>query len=136
LSVCPRCGIEVTAPTKTWSMVGRPSRTGERFKLTLGLFSCPKCEKRFIEVVGKEKEGTTVKGMVNEIKGIERRLVHTLGDLREKIEKLKLERSELLDEIEELKKAGEEKADTLEKEVASLREEVEALKDMLGDLEE
>ena len=130
---CPQCGTNVNTPTKTWSMVGRPSRTGERFKLTLGLFKCPKCQKRFREVVGKEKERATLKGMVNEVRGIERRLVHTLGDLKEKIEKLKLERSELLDKIEGLKRAGQEKADTLEKEVASLREEVESLKDMLGD---
>jgi uncharacterized Zn finger protein (UPF0148 family) len=133
LPECPRCGTKVYVPTKIWAMVGRPSRTGERFKLTLGLFTCPKCEKGFREVLGKEKERTTLKGVVNEIKGIERSLVHTLGDLKEKIEKLKLQRSELLDEIEELKRAGQEKADTLEKEVASLREEVESLKEMLGD---
>jgi predicted nucleic acid-binding Zn-ribbon protein len=116
-------------------MVGRPSRKGERFKLTLGLFTCPKCKKRFQKVVGKEKERVTLKGMVNEIKGIERRLVHTLGDLKEKIEKLKSERTELLEEIDNLKKAGEKRASTLEKEVASLREEVESLKEMLGDFE-
>ena len=133
MSVCPRCGTEVTNSTKTWSMVGRPSKTGERFKLMLGLFTCIKCGKRFRKVVGKEKERVTLKGMVKEIKGIERRLVQTLGDLREKIEKLKGERAELLDEIEGLKRAGEEKASTLEKEVASLREEVESLKEMLGD---
>jgi predicted nucleic acid-binding Zn-ribbon protein len=114
-------------------MVGRPSKTGERFKLTIGLFTCPKCEKGFREVLGKEKERATLKGVVNEIKGIERSLVHTLGDLKDKIEKLKLQKSELLDEIEELKRAGKERADTLEKEVASLREEVESLKEMLGD---
>ncbi len=130
---CPRCGTTVYAPTKTWSMVGRPSKTGERFKLTIGLFTCPKCKKGFREVLGKEKERVTLKGMVNEIKGIERRLVHTLGDLKEKIEKLKLQKAELLDEIEGLKRAGEEKADTLEKEVTSLREEVESLKEILGD---
>ena len=135
MSVCPTCGTEVTKPTKTWFMVGRPSRNGERFKLTLGLFTCPKCKKRFQKVVGKEKERVTLKGMVKEIKGIERRLVQTLGDLREKIEKLKGERAELLEEIESLKRAGEEKASTLEKEVASLREEVESLKEMLGDFE-
>ena len=135
MTECPRCGTRVYTPTKTWSMTGRPSRTGERFKLTLGLFKCPNCEKGFREVLGKEKERITLKGMVNEIKGIERRLVHTLGDLKEKIEKLKLQRAELLDEIEGLKRAGEEKADTLEKEVSSLREEVESLKEMLGDLE-
>ena len=135
MSVCPTCETEVTEPTKTWSMVGRPSRKGERFKLTLGLFTCPRCKKSFRKVLGKEKERVTLKGMVKEIKGIERRLVQTLGDLKEKIEKLKSERTELLEEIENLKRAGEEKASTLEKEVASLREEVESLKKMLGDLE-
>jgi len=116
-------------------MVGRPSKTGERFTLTLGLFTCPNCKKRFRKVVGKEKDRVTLKGMVKEIKGIERRLVQTLGELREKIEKLKSERAELLEEIESLKRAGEKKVSTLEKEVDSLREEVESLKEMIGDLE-
>lgn len=135
MPVCPRCGTEITKPTKTWSMVGRPSRKGERFKLTLGLFFCPECEKRFQKVVGKEKERITLKGMVKEIEVINKGLVHTLGDLKEKIDKLKTERSELLQKIEDLKRAGEEKASTLEEEVAELREEVETLKEMLGDLE-
>ena len=135
MSVCPRCGTEVTTPIKTWTMVGRPSKTGERFTLTLGLFTCPNCKKRFRKVVGKEKDRVTLKGMVKEIKGIERRLVQTLGELREKIEKLKSERAELLEEIESLKRAGEKKVSTLEKEVDSLREEVESLKEMIGDLE-
>ena len=135
MPVCPGCGTTVTNPTKTWSMVGRPTKTGERFKLTLGIFTCPRCERRFRSVVGKEKERVTLKGMIKEIKGIERKLVQTLGDLREKIEKLKSERAELLKEIDKLKKAGEEKANTLKKEIASLREEMEYLKETLGDLE-
>ena len=135
MPVCPRCGTEANEPTKTWSMVGKPSKKGERFKLTLGLFTCPECEKRYQKVVGKEKEGINVKGVVEEIKGIERGLGHTLDDLKEKLEKLKSERSELLEQIEELKRAGEQRATSLEDEVASLREEVEALKEMLGDSE-
>jgi chromosome segregation ATPase len=134
MAVCPRCGTEVTKPTKKWFIFGKPTKIGEQSKLTLALFTCANCEKRFRKVVLKEKEKTTFKGMVKEIKGIEMRLMQTLGDLREKIEKLKSERAELLEEIEELKKAGEKKARTLEKEVTSLREEVESLKDMLGDL--
>jgi DNA repair exonuclease SbcCD ATPase subunit len=136
LPVCPECGTEVTNPTKTWSMTGRPTGKGERFKLTIGIFSCPRCGKKFRSVVGKEKERITLKGMVKEIKGIERRLTQSLGDLREKIEKLKDERAELLEKIERLKRAGEEKANTLEKEIASLREEIEYLKETLGDTEE
>jgi DNA repair exonuclease SbcCD ATPase subunit len=135
LSVCPECGTKVAIPTKTWSMISRPSKKGDRFKLTLGIFICPECEKRFRKVVGKEKKRITLKGAVEEIKEINKRLVQTMGDLREKIEKLKTERFELLKEIEELKRAGEEKASMLEQEVTDLREEVETLKEMLGDLE-
>jgi len=135
LTECPRCGATVDSPAKTWTMAGRPSRTGERFKLTLGLFRCPRCEKKFRTVIGQERERITLKGMVTEIKWIERKLVQSLGDLREKIEKLKNERAELLEEIEKLKRAGEERANTLEKEVEALREEVESLKEMLGELE-
>lgn len=135
MSICPECGATSNKPVKTWSMIGRPDKKGKRFKLTLGIFICPKCKKRFRKVVGKEKERITLKGAVEEIKGINKGLVQTLGDLREKIEKLKAEKSELLEKIEELKRAGQEKANKLEEEVAHLREEVETLKEMLGDYE-
>ena len=133
MSECPRCGTEVASPLKTWSMVGRPSKAGERFKLTLGLFNCPKCERRFRAVLGKER--ITIKGIVREIEVIEKGLVQTLGSLREKIEKLKIEKVDLLAEIEKLRKVGEKKAGALEEEVATLRKELKSLKEVLGDLE-
>jgi len=130
---CPKCGIEIVNPIKTWSMVGKPSKTGERFKLTIGLYECPRCERKFR--VALEKERITVKGMIEEIKGIEKGLMQTLGNVREKIEKLESEKADLLAEIEKLRKAGEEKAATLEKELATLRKEVKSLKELLGSLE-
>ena len=133
MSVCPRCGTEVANQIKTWSMIGSPNKTSEQFKLTLGFFMCSECKKRFLKVLGKEKEEGNLKGVVEEIKGIERGLVHMMGDLKEKIEKLKNERAGLLEEIEELKRTGETKASTLEEEISSLREEVESLKKMLVD---
>jgi uncharacterized Zn finger protein (UPF0148 family) len=133
LPECPRCGTDVASPLKTWSMVGRPSKTGERFKLTLGLFKCPRCERSFRAVLGKER--ITIKGLVREIEGIEKGLMQTLGSLREKIEKLKIEKVDLLAEIEKLRKVGEEKSRALETEVAALRTELRSLKELLGDFE-
>ena len=133
MAECPTCGTEVANPSKAWSMVGRPSKTGERFKLTLGLFKCPRCERKFRAVLGKEM--ITIKGIIKEIKGIEKGLMQTLRSLREKIEKLESEKGDLLAEIEKLRKAGEEKASALETEVATLRKEVKSLKELLGDLE-
>ncbi|MBE0512320.1 hypothetical protein IBX38_04645 [Candidatus Bathyarchaeota archaeon] len=133
MAECPTCGTEVASLLKTWSMVGRPSKTGERFKLTLGLFKCPRCERKFRAVLGKER--ITIKGIIKEIKGIEKGLMQTLRSLRKKIEKLESEKADLLEEIEKLRKAGEEKASALETEVATLRKEVKSLKELLGDLE-
>ena len=133
MAECPKCGTYVANPLKTWSMVGRPSKTGERFKLTIGLYECPGCERKFRVVLGKER--ITVKGMIEEIKGIEKGLMQTLTNLREKIEKLEGEKADFLAEIEKLRKAGEEKASALEKEVATLRKEVKSMKELLGSLE-
>ena len=133
MAECPKCGTEVANPVKTWSMVGRPSRTGERFKLTIGLYECPRCERKFRVVLGKER--ITVKGVIEEIKGIKKGLMRTLRNLREKIEKLESEKADLLGKIEKLRKAGEERASALETEIATLREEVESMKELLGDLE-
>jgi uncharacterized protein (UPF0335 family) len=55
----------------------------------------------------------------------------TLKSLREKIEMLENEKSELLAEVERLRKEAEGKAVALECEVAVLREEAESLKKML-----
>ena len=135
MSVCPRCGTNANNQIKTWSMVDRPNKTGEQIKLTVGFFMCHECEKRFMNVIEKEKEDRNLKGVLGQIKGIEKGLTKMLGDLREKIERLKNERSELLEEIEELRRTGELKLNNLEEEVSSLREEVDSLKEMLGESE-
>lgn len=51
---CSQCGA-VTRPLKTWSMTGRPSKTGERLKLTIGYYRCSECGKSFRKVIAKEK---------------------------------------------------------------------------------
>lgn len=136
LLICPKCGIELTNPYKTWSTIGNPIKTGKQCgNPTIGFFSCPECEKRVMKILDNEKNRGNLKGVIEEIKGIETGLIHMLGDLKEKIEKLKKEKAELLEEIEELKRTGETKASTLEEEIASLREEIESLKEMLDENE-
>lgn len=114
-------------------MTGRPSRTGERVKLTIGLYDCPECRRKFRVALSKEK--ITIRGMVEKIKDIEDGLAQTLTDLRAKIERLKQEKADLLEEIEELKAAAEEKAEALEGEVGLLKKEAQALKEMLDVVE-
>lgn len=54
-----------------------------------------------------------------------------LKNLREKIEKLEKEKSDLLAEIDSLKEKGEARANELEDEVTMLRKEVKSLKKLL-----
>lgn len=129
MATCPRCGTEVSTLIKSWSMTGRPSKTGERVKLTIGLYDCPECRRKFRVALSKEK--ITIRDMVEKIKDVEDGLVQTLTDLRAKIEGLKQEKADLLEEIEELKDAAEEKAEALEGEVGLLKKEAQALKEML-----
>lgn len=51
---CPKCGVEVVKPKKTWKMAGRPDRNGKRLQLHIGLFECPK-HGVFRKVLGKQK---------------------------------------------------------------------------------
>jgi len=58
----------------------------------------------------------------------------SLKEMREKIERLEEEKSELVEEVKLLRQTAEGKAIALECEVAVLREEAEALKKMLDTL--
>ena len=54
LASCPRCETD-TRPKKIWNMTGRPSKTGERLKLTIAYYRCYECNKSFRKVIAKEK---------------------------------------------------------------------------------
>jgi len=54
LAKCPKCGVEVAEPKKTWKMAGRPDKTGKRLQLHIGLFECPK-HGAFRAVLAKQK---------------------------------------------------------------------------------
>ena len=54
IAECPKCGTQ-TNPDKKWKMAGRPSKTGERLQLTIGLYRCNNCKKTFRKVIRKEK---------------------------------------------------------------------------------
>ena len=51
---CPNCE-NLSKPTKTWQMAGRPSKSGDRLQLTIALYKCENCDKRFRKVIKKEK---------------------------------------------------------------------------------
>ncbi len=135
---CPKCGSDADAPVKTWPLLLENSRKGEKPQC-VGIFECPNCKARFRSVVKTEtrsKETTSIKNMVERIKGIQRELMQTLVNLREKIRTLETERASLMVEIVRLRKAAESKASALETEISMLRSEAKSLRDLLGYKEE
>lgn len=134
MSVCPRCGTKINKQIRTWSIIGRRSINSEQSKVWLGFFICTECQKRFLKVLEKG-DAVTIKDAVKEIKGIEKGLEQRLNYLKEKIEYLKNEKTELLGKIEQLKIEGEKKANTLEDQIGHLRGELEDLKELLGENE-
>ncbi len=53
MAKCPKCGMEVSTPRKTWKMAGRPDKSGRRNELTIGLFD--HCGSSFRVVLNKKK---------------------------------------------------------------------------------
>ncbi|MFZ7136953.1 MAG: hypothetical protein ACOWW1_00825 [archaeon] len=51
---CPDCE-SLTLLSKSWEMTGRPTKSGERLKLTIGLYKCDGCGKTFRKALKKEK---------------------------------------------------------------------------------
>ncbi|HVP41037.1 MAG TPA: hypothetical protein VMS95_03705 [Candidatus Krumholzibacteriaceae bacterium] len=117
---------------KSWPLPRKTSKSGDGSKMNVGMFACPNCQTRFRASFEKMTETTSVKGIVENLRGIEGEFVNTLKNLREKLQKLESERSGLLLEIDELKKAAESKANAIENEITMLRDEVKSLKDLLG----
>ena len=55
MAKCPKCGMDVATPKKSWKMAGRPDKMGKRMQLEIGLFECPTCKRTFREVLSKQK---------------------------------------------------------------------------------
>jgi len=132
LAKCPKCGVEVTNPVKAWSMIGKLSKSGEMLQLTIGLFECINCKKRFRNVIDKQK--ITIKGIVQKIKVLEEMVMEAAkkrAELEEKVKALEEEKACLLAEIESLKAIPEleAKISVLEAEIAKLKEEKKALEE-------
>lgn len=51
---CPDCET-LSKPTKTWQMTGRPTKAGERLRLTIALYKCQSCDNNFRKAIKKEK---------------------------------------------------------------------------------
>jgi hypothetical protein len=127
---CPNCGAEVVNPVKSWNMIGKPDRSGEMFKLTMGLYNCICSEKSFRSVIGKEK--ITLKGVIEKNNSLEEQLMEATSkksELESIVKALEDEKSQLLAEVEALRAIPvlEEKVTSLEADLIMLRAEKGAL---------
>ena len=137
MAKCPKCGAEVVNPVKSWSMIGKPNRSGEMFKLTIGLYNCVCSDKSFRSVIGKEK--ITLNGVLEKNNSLEEQLMEATSrktELECAVKALEEEKNQLLAEVEALRAIPilEERVSSLEDDVAKLREEKGALMSRLTTL--
>jgi len=130
MAKCPNCGAEVTDPVKSWDMIGKPDKSGEMFKLTMGLYNCICSEKSFRSVIGKEK--ITLKGVIEKNNSLEEQLMEATckkSELESIVKTLEDEKAQLLAEVEVLRAIPvlEEKVTSLEADLVMLRAEKGAL---------
>ncbi len=126
MAKCPRCGAEIVDPVKSWSMIGKPDRSGEMFKLTIGLYNCDCFDKSFRSVIGKER--ITLKGIIAKNNSLEEQLMEATSkktELEGLVKALEAEKTQLLAEVEVLRAVPmlEERVSSLESDIAKLREE-------------
>lgn len=136
MAKCPKCGAEVASPVKVWAFPQRKSlKQGAESKVNMGIFECQNCKARFravLEVPSAAIEMGSIKNMVERINDIRGEFMQTLKSLREKIKTLETERSDLMMEIDKLRKVAESRVVALESEVSMLREEAKSLRELLG----
>ena len=69
---CPECGTENPSPTRTWSVLDEPTKTGSFNKSNVGIFHCVKCGVMFPNVIGSKRfaivDADEYNKVVNEIK--------------------------------------------------------------------
>jgi hypothetical protein len=107
-------------------MIGKPDRSGEMFKLTIGLYNCVCSDKSFRSVIGKEK--ITLRGVLEKNNSLEEQLMEATNKKSELeciVKTLEEEKAQLFAEVEALRAIPvlEEKVSTLESDIARLREE-------------
>lgn len=57
--ICPECGTPAKEPYKTWELIAPFPDKKMRITLTIfGMYECPKCGKKFKDIVSKAKLGT------------------------------------------------------------------------------
>ncbi len=118
-------------------MIGKPSKSGEMFKLTISLYECKVCGKSFRCV--KDKEKITMKGVLGRSNELEEKLMEATkkrAELEKNIQALEEEKACLCAEIDALRVIPTlvEKASSLESTVTNLREEKQALLAKINDL--
>jgi uncharacterized coiled-coil DUF342 family protein len=110
--------------------------TEAKTQFIFSIFECPRCKSKFRSRIepacATTPEQSSVAELVKRINSIREKLTQTLRSLRVKIKTLETERTLLLTEIQELKRAAKLRAIALESEVSELREEINSLREVLG----
>ncbi len=134
---CPNCGTKQTSTPKKVTVLQVKQDETLTPEVDIEVFACPKCKTVFNQDTSSQtsrpqNDEPTITGLIEKICQVQLGFKQNLENLRRNLGLLETERSEVLFELETLRKDSESRADGLEDDVNKLREEIQGLKDVLG----
>ncbi len=135
---CPNCGTTQATAKNNWTIQPKRADTPVTPEIDVGVYECPKCKASFKSAipaqtaVPAQSVDPTVSVLIGRLNEIRSGFRQNLDNLRRNLEVLESERSEVLFEIESVKKDAESRAVGLEMEISQLREDITSLKELLG----
>ncbi|NLE05827.1 MAG: hypothetical protein GX638_13660 [Crenarchaeota archaeon] len=136
MNTCPCCGAKAQLSSKVQSF---KIKTDSKISETLAskiVFKCLSCGTLFEKLSSLPVQANTiqagnVKNNAQQIIHIQGALMQTIKNLKEKIAALETEKSNLMNEIEELRKSAETHVIALESEVNQMREDAKLLREFI-----
>ncbi len=135
---CPNCGTTQATAKNNWIIQPKRADASVKPEIYVGVYECPKCKASFKSAtqaqtaMPAQSADPTVSVLVGRLNEIQAGFRQNLENLRRNLEVLESERSEVLFEIESVKKDAESRAVGLETEISQLREDITSLKELLG----
>jgi predicted RNase H-like nuclease (RuvC/YqgF family) len=134
---CPYCGTKQAHAARTVKVLQVTQDDTINPEVDIEVFECPTCNAAFTQNAttqngNQQNFDNPLTSSIEKLGKVQHGFKQNLENLRRNINALQTDRSEVLFELETVRKNSESKADVLEEDVNRLRLEIQDLKELLG----
>jgi uncharacterized Zn-finger protein len=134
---CPYCGTKQAHAARTVTVIQVTQDDTINPEVDIEVFECPTCNTAFTQNAttqngNQQNFDNPLTSSIEKLGKVQHGFKQNLENLRRNINALQTDRSEVLFELETVRKNSESKADVLEEDVNRLRLEIQDLKELLG----